>query len=77
MATKQFKEMSFLGHLEELRWLLVRSSAAVVTMAVVSYFFADYIFTELIFNFDCLKISGTISHFFFVCWQSHWAHCIN
>lgn len=50
MATKQFKEMSFLGHLEELRWLLVRSSAAVVTMAVVSYFFADYIFTELIFG---------------------------
>ncbi|WP_293875208.1 twin-arginine translocase subunit TatC [Flavobacterium sp.] len=50
MAKKEFKEMSFLGHLEELRWLLVRSSAAVVIMAVVSYFFADYIFTELIFG---------------------------
>ncbi|WP_448931602.1 twin-arginine translocase subunit TatC, partial [Flavobacterium sp.] len=43
-------EMSFLDHLEELRWVLVRSSAAVVTMAVVAYFFADYIFSDLIFG---------------------------
>ena len=50
MAKKQLKEMSFLDHLEELRWLLVRSSAAVVVMAIVSYFFADYIFDQLIFG---------------------------
>ena len=50
MAKKALNEMSFLDHLEELRWLLVRSSAAVVVMAVVSYFFADYIFDELIFG---------------------------
>ena len=48
MAKKQLKEMSFLDHLEELRWLLVRSSAAVVVMGIVSYFFADYIFDQLI-----------------------------
>ena len=50
MAKKQLKEMSFLDHLEELRWLLVRSSAAVVVMGIVSYFFADYIFDQLIFG---------------------------
>ena len=50
MSKKALNEMSFLDHLEELRWLLVRSSAAVVVMAVVSYFFADYIFDELIFG---------------------------
>jgi sec-independent protein translocase protein TatC len=47
---KPKSEMSFLDHLEELRWVLVRSSAAVVIMAIVSYFFADYIFTDLIFG---------------------------
>lgn len=50
MAKKQPKEMSFLGHLEELRWLLVRSSTAIVVMGIVSYFFADYIFDDLIFG---------------------------
>jgi sec-independent protein translocase protein TatC len=50
MAKKQPKEMSFLGHLEELRWILVRSSAAVVIMGIVSYFYADYIFDKLIFG---------------------------
>lgn len=50
MSKKQSKEMSFLDHLEELRWLLVRSSAAIVIMGIVSYFFADYIFDELIFG---------------------------
>lgn len=43
-------EMSFLEHLEELRWVLVRSSAAVVIMGIVSYFFADYIFSDIIFG---------------------------
>ena len=42
--------MSFLDHLEELRWLLVRSSTAIVIMGIVSYFFSDYIFDELIFG---------------------------
>jgi len=53
MAKKEKKpkdEMSFLDHLEELRWVLVKSSAAVVLMGIVSYFFADYIFEELIFG---------------------------
>ncbi len=47
---KPSNEMSFLDHLEELRWVLVRSSAAVVIMACVTYFFSDYIFDTLIFG---------------------------
>jgi sec-independent protein translocase protein TatC len=50
MAKKTIKEMSFLDHLEELRWVLVRSSAAVVIMATVTYFFSDFIFDKLIFG---------------------------
>lgn len=50
MAKKALNEMSFLDHLEELRWVLVRSSAAVVIMGIVAYFFADYIFSDLIFG---------------------------
>ncbi len=50
MAKKALNEMSFLDHLEALRWVLVRSSAAVLVMAVFSYFFADYIFNDLIFG---------------------------
>ena len=49
-AKKPVNEMSFLDHLEELRWVLVRSSAAVVIMATITYFFSDYIFDTLIFG---------------------------
>ena len=49
MAKKQLNEMSFLDHLEELRWLLVRSTSAVLIMAVVTYFFSDFIFDTIIF----------------------------
>ncbi|MBL0043955.1 MAG: hypothetical protein IPP33_05960 [Flavobacteriales bacterium] len=38
---EQGKEMSFLEHLEELRWVLVRSAAAVVTATVGVYIFVQ------------------------------------
>ena len=41
--------MSFLGHLEELRWLLVRSTAAILIGAGLSFFISDFIFNEIIF----------------------------
>lgn len=47
---KSPKEMSFLEHLEELRWLLVRSSAAVLIMAVGAYFVSDYLFDVVLFG---------------------------
>lgn len=50
MAKKNTNEMSFLDHLEELRWLLVRSTVAVLTLAVVAFFFSDFIFDEIIFG---------------------------
>ena len=49
MAKKTLSEMSFLDHLEELRWLLVRSTSAILIMAVITYFFSDFIFDTIIF----------------------------
>ncbi|WP_035631197.1 twin-arginine translocase subunit TatC [Flavobacterium sp. CF136] len=48
MAKKNLSEMSFLDHLEELRWLLVRSTAAICIMAFVTYFISDYLFDVII-----------------------------
>ncbi|WP_310378364.1 twin-arginine translocase subunit TatC [Flavobacterium sp.] len=50
MAKKQLSEMSFLDHLEELRWLLVRSTMAVLLIAIVTFFVSDYIFDVIIFG---------------------------
>jgi sec-independent protein translocase protein TatC len=50
MANKSIGEMSFLDHLEELRWLLVRSTTAVIIMACVTYFISDYLFDVIIFG---------------------------
>ena len=50
MAKKNLGEMSFLDHLEELRWLLVRSSIAIIIMAFLTYFISDYLFDVIIFG---------------------------
>ena len=42
-------EMSFLDHLEELRWLLVRSTVAILVAASVAFAFSKFIFDEIIF----------------------------
>lgn len=44
------KEMSFLDHLEELRWHLIRSTIAIVVLAVVAFMFKDFIFGTLLFG---------------------------
>ena len=49
-AKKAVNEMSFLDHLEVLRWLLVRSSIAIVIGACGVYFIADWLFEEVIFG---------------------------
>ncbi|KGO93389.1 preprotein translocase subunit TatC [Flavobacterium subsaxonicum WB 4.1-42 = DSM 21790] len=41
--------MSFLDHLEELRWLLVRSTIAILIGACVAFAFSEYIFNNIIF----------------------------
>jgi len=50
MANNNQGEMSFLDHLEELRWLLVRSTIAILVMACVTYFFSGYLFDTIIFG---------------------------
>lgn len=44
------KEMSFLDHLEELRWHLVKSTAAVMILAVIAFVFKDIIFDVILFG---------------------------
>ncbi len=50
MAKKNMNEMSFMDHLEDLRWLLIRSTIAVLVLACASYFFIDFIFNDIIFG---------------------------
>jgi sec-independent protein translocase protein TatC len=47
---KPVNEMSFLDHLEELRWVLVRAAVAVTIGAIGVYFIADWLFDEVIFG---------------------------
>jgi len=42
------KEMTFLEHLEELRWVLIRSGVAIVLLACASWFFAELIMEEVL-----------------------------
>jgi len=41
-------EMSFLEHLEELRWHIIRSIIAIVTLMIVAFFFKNLIFDKII-----------------------------
>ena len=50
MANTKPSEMSFMDHLEELRWLLIRSTIAIIVMACVAWYFDDFIFTTVIFG---------------------------
>lgn len=42
-------EMSFVDHLEVLRWHLVRSAAVLVAVAIVVFIYVDWIFDNIIF----------------------------
>ena len=43
-------EMSFLEHLEELRWHIIRSALAIMIFAVVAFIMKDFIFDTVILN---------------------------
>tara|TARA_B100000686_G_C16794700_1_gene981436 strand:- start:505 stop:1314 length:810 start_codon:yes stop_codon:yes gene_type:complete len=47
---KDPNQMSFLDHLEELRWHLIRSSFAVIIFASLAFLFKDFIFDTLLFG---------------------------
>jgi sec-independent protein translocase protein TatC len=44
------KEMSFLDHLEDLRWHLIRATLAIVIVATVAFLAKDFIFDVLLFG---------------------------
>ncbi|MBL4905747.1 MAG: twin-arginine translocase subunit TatC [Flavobacteriaceae bacterium] len=69
MSNEPKREMSFLGHLEELRWHLVRSSAAIFLIAIAIFVFINSVFDLFIlahlqpdfitYKFFC-KVFGSI-----------------
>ncbi|MFT5253540.1 MAG: sec-independent protein translocase protein TatC [Flavobacteriales bacterium] len=67
MAKKNINEMSFLDHLEDLRWLLVRSAIAIIVMAFATYFISDYLFDTIIFG----PTRPTFITYTFFCELSH------
>ncbi len=50
MAEEKKGEMSFLQHLEALRWHLVRAAAVVVILATVLFVYNDFVFGTVIFG---------------------------
>ncbi|TXC81782.1 twin-arginine translocase subunit TatC [Luteibaculum oceani] len=48
MADRDDKELSFLGHLEELRWRLIRAAIAVVVGAIAAFSAKNFIFDKVI-----------------------------
>ena len=53
-------EMSFLDHLEELRWHLIRSCFAIVILASAAFIAKDFIFDTIIFGPK--KIDLSVQH---------------
>lgn len=62
------QEMSFLDHLEELRWHLIRSTLAITLLGVVAFIAKDFIFDVLLFgpkkaDFPTYKLLCTAARF--------------
>ncbi len=62
-------EMSFLDHLEELRWHLIRSTVAIVIIASVAFLMRGFIFDTVIFgpkrmDFPTYRVFCNIATFF-------------
>lgn len=61
------KEMSFLDHLEELRWHIVRSAMAIVFFTIIAFIFTKWIFDNIVFapgnvNFITFKYLCKLGH---------------
>lgn len=61
------KEMSFLDHLEELRWRLVKSSIAILVFGILAFIGKKFIFDVILFG---PRSSNFITYRGF-CWLSH------
>lgn len=66
MSSKPTDEMSFLQHLEELRWHLVRSIVAILVVAILAFVNKSFVFDVLIFS---PKKADFITYQF-LCWLS-------
>lgn len=60
-------EMSFLGHINALRWHLVRSVLVVVTLGVAAFFFPDLLFGKIIMG----PLDSNFFTYTFLCDLSH------
>lgn len=65
----QEKEMSFLEHLEELRWHVVRALAAILVFTIAAFIYAPWIFQNIIFapariDFPTFTWLCNLGHFF-------------
>ncbi|WP_067150617.1 twin-arginine translocase subunit TatC [Pseudotamlana agarivorans] len=49
MAKKNIDEMSFLDHLEDLRWHLIRICGAIIIVGTLAFIFSRFIFNSIIF----------------------------
>ncbi|WP_460219676.1 twin-arginine translocase subunit TatC [Psychroserpens sp. MEBiC05023] len=49
MAKKNTDEMSFLDHLEDLRWHLIRITLSILICATIAFIFSGFIFEHIIF----------------------------
>ena len=68
-ATTPHNEMSFLDHLEELRWHLIRSTVAIVIIGSAAFLMKDFIFDTVIFgpkkmDFPTYKLFCDIATYF-------------
>lgn len=50
MTKKSINDMSFLDHLEDLRWHLIRSTFAILIAGSVAFLMSDFIFETIIFG---------------------------
>jgi sec-independent protein translocase protein TatC len=69
MAKKGTNEMSFLDHLEDLRWHLIRATLAILVAGTIAFLMSDFIFNTIIFgpkrlDFPTYKWLCNISTFF-------------
>ena len=48
MAKNKQNDMSFLAHLEELRWHLVRSAISIIAIGIVLFYFKEFVYNEFL-----------------------------
>jgi sec-independent protein translocase protein TatC len=63
-------EMTFIEHLEELRWHIVRSVAAILICAILIFIYIDWIFDNVITG----PIRSNFISYRLLCNLSHWLH---